>query len=157
MRQLCPAPVISPDRALDHMLVAPEVLALQPRLLAPVDLLHHLPGLVLGDLLPHHHDGDQPLPAPDDGSAKGMKTFFVFSECFSDQDVQRIANDDFSLLPAPSAGILWRRLRGSAEGVMAAGGTGFSSMHTRPIKLMSGLRVTQTIRNSAALHPSRAV
>ena len=33
--------------------------------------------------------------------------------------------------PAPSAGILWRRLRGSAEGVMVAGGTGFP-MQTEP-------------------------
>ena len=38
IRPLCPGPVTSPVRALDHMLVGPEVPALQPRLLAPVDL-----------------------------------------------------------------------------------------------------------------------
>ena len=42
MRPLCPAPVLSPVRALDHMLVAPEVPALQHRLLALVDLPLHI-------------------------------------------------------------------------------------------------------------------
>ena len=75
MRPLCPAPVIRPVRALDHMLVAPEVPALQPSLLAPVDLLPHLAHLVLGDLYPH--DDDETPPPPDDGWAARKGTFFV--------------------------------------------------------------------------------
>ena len=69
------------------MLVAPEVPALQPRLLAPVDRHLLLPGLPLGDL---HPQDDEPLPPPDDGWAQGLKTFLVSSECFSNLDGQRI-------------------------------------------------------------------
>ena len=82
MRPLCPVPVKCSVPALQH------------RLLAPVDLLHHL--LMLGDLLLHPHDGDRPLPAPDDGLAQGKGLFSLFLECFSDQDVQRIEEGDIS-------------------------------------------------------------
>jgi len=92
MRPLCPGPDDLSGQALDHTLVAPEVLALQPRLLAPVDLLNHLPDLVLGDLLLHPRDAEKSPPPPDDGWDQGLKTFLVSSECFSNLNGQRIAN-----------------------------------------------------------------
>ena len=76
MRPLCPAPVNCSVRVLDHRLVAPEVPALQHRLLAPVDKLPHLPELVPGGLLLLHDDGDV-LPPPDDRWATRKGTFFV--------------------------------------------------------------------------------
>ena len=102
------------------MLVAPEVPALQPRLLAPVDLLPHRPDLVLGDL--HLHDDDEPPPPPEDGWVQGMKTFFVVSECFPNQDGQGIGDDDFSLVPKSAADVLWHHLHSSPEAVMSANG-----------------------------------
>jgi len=63
IRPLCPGPVFTSGQALDLKLVAPEVPALQPRLLAPVDLLFPVPDLMPGDL--HPDDGGEPPPTPD--------------------------------------------------------------------------------------------
>ena len=82
IRPLCPASVNISSHALDHMLVAPEVPALQPRLLAPVDLLHHLPDLP--------RDGDEPLPPPDDGWVQGIKIACLQSPVKAQVGVKRV-------------------------------------------------------------------
>ena len=64
------------------MLVAPEVPALQPRLLAQVNLLHHLPDL--------HRDGDEPLPPPDDGWVQGIKISCLQSPVKAQVGVKRV-------------------------------------------------------------------
>ena len=113
MRPLCPAPVISPVRALDHMLVAPEVPALQPRLLAPVDLPHHLLDLVLGDLLLHPHDVDETPSPPDDGWAAGKGTFFVVASVSLTRMARESGYVTFSgafLVPTLAATRHWRCL-----------------------------------------------
>ena len=56
----------------------------------------------------------------------GMKTSFRVSECFSNLDGQRIAEDDNSGLQSRPAGVCWRHLQGSAGADMSPGGTCFS-------------------------------